>query len=124
MEDCLICLEPIVDNYAVINNEYEQGIYHTYCLQTWLKDNPRGIKSREKPKSYIVFNNGVASEIFVTEPVEIIVDPVPLPSPPVNNLNHGPIPNNNRRCGCNILVFLVLLGLFGLMIFFLCYFIK
>jgi len=67
MEECLICLELIQDDYAVVNNVYERGIYHTTCLEKWLKDSTRGVLSREKPKSYMVFNN-VGRKIVINMP--------------------------------------------------------
>jgi len=74
MEECLICLELIQEDYAVVNNVYERGIYHTSCLEKWLKDSTRGVLSREKPTSYMVFRNGVGREIFINMPTPLVTE--------------------------------------------------
>lgn len=76
MDECLICLELIENNYAIVDNEHERGIYHIQCLEKWLKDSCRGVLSREKPISYIVFNNGVRQEIFIKNVVPISNDKI------------------------------------------------
>lgn len=69
--ECLICYDDISDDYAIISNEFEKGIYHTHCLERWLFEGSRGILSREKPKSYIVIKNGQSNEVL-TEDITIV----------------------------------------------------
>lgn len=109
MEDCLICLDLIQDDYAVVNNEHERGIYHIHCLEKWLKDSTRGVLSREKPKSYIVFNNGVGRDIFTNAPTPS-APPLSSESTTLNIENQSPA--RPARLSYIIFLILILLGIF------------
>jgi len=57
MTECLICLDNINCQYAMIDNIGERGQYHSECLEQWIKTSKnRGILTQLPIETYTIFN--------------------------------------------------------------------
>jgi len=57
MVECIICLEEIEDEYAVIHNVNEVNKLHPECIQKWTEHSSIGIITRDTITNYSVFRN-------------------------------------------------------------------
>ena len=111
MEECCVCFDHIDVNieYALINNDIEKGIYHTQCLENWIKTSNNGILTQDKITSYLIFNGDMSREIELNnitkdtvyfEPSAPNIEQIDenfLPPPPYSEID----PSHNREINQN-----------------------
>ena len=67
--ECSICLGVLYDSpYAKIDNNKEQGKYHTECLEGWLVRCQRGILCQDKVQSYSIYHDNILLEKIILSP--------------------------------------------------------
>ena len=57
MTECIICLDDIGDEYAIIHNVNEVNKLHPECVQKWTEHSLIGIMTRDLIINYSVFKN-------------------------------------------------------------------
>jgi len=64
---CLICLDPVNDKYAKIDNISETiNKYHIECIDKWLNKSGRGLFTNDQIESYNIYDsNNILETIIV-----------------------------------------------------------
>lgn len=67
-EACIICFEPLTDDYAIVDGENKMNKYHVFCMNNWIRrsEKPRKLVSEGYMKSFSIYDNNNGPDGFIT----------------------------------------------------------